>query len=729
LAGLALWALATAAAGAQPAAPMSTGAPIGADAADTPVVFGADAYYPPLSLVDENGEPAGFDVELFREVARGAGLEPRIRLGDWDRIVQDFEAGRIQVIPVPITEARRARYLFSTPYLYGNLLVFGRRGARFVDRAERLRGHRVAAHSSDVAADVLRRIPGVTLVPVRVEGNALLEVKHGRADYALVAGFVGHEAQRRYHLRDVVALSPPLRHYEYAFAVLPHNRDLLPRINAGLERAGSRGEHDRLFRTWLANLDPQEDVYRSGMLRGAWLALPALAMVAVLAVWWRRARRRSILEAASRAQAEARIEHLAFHDGPTGLMNANGLERALGPWIARGTPFVLVRVELADLEAIEAITGREFIHALVQRAARRLADEATDGCIARVGHHAFVAVAQPAETEPDADAAMRRMVRAVTHLIELRGIPVQLECHAGAALFPAHAGHFDGLLSAAHLACSAARERTGSGRVYDRRLSPDPRNLSLLADLRTAIREGSLGFALQPKISLASRAVTGAELLVRWTHPVHGPLSPGAFVPAAERTDVISDMTLYLAARAAERCSAWKRQGIALRLALNVSANDLGDARVVDGLTTLCSGVADQLILEVTETAVMRDPAAAFEGIRRLRASGMQISLDDFGTGSASLTYLRQMAPDEVKIDRSFVSGLLESDADRSIVRSTIALAHSMRAVVTAEGIEDEATLEWLEAAGCDNAQGFFIARPMTPDAFERAYVEALRTP
>jgi EAL domain-containing protein (putative c-di-GMP-specific phosphodiesterase class I)/ABC-type amino acid transport substrate-binding protein/GGDEF domain-containing protein len=695
---------------------------VGDRPAATPVVFGADAFYASLDTIDANGDPSGFDVELFREVARHAGMRPEFRLADWDWTIAEFEAGRVQVMPMPITEARRRKYLFSTTFLHRNLMAFGRPGAAYVDSIDDLRGYRVALHQSDIAADAVNGMPGVTPVPVRIEGAALLEVKQGRADYALVPMFIGYEAQKRYRLKDVVAVSTPMLHYEYAFAVMPANRHLLPRINEGLNKAGSNGDYDRLYRKWLANLVSEREAYRSGVEKGVWFALPALAMVGVLLIWWRRARRVAIREAGSRARAEAHIEYLAFHDAGTRLLNPNGLERATLPLIDRHAPFVLIRAELEEVDAMEAITGREFIRSAFGELARRLGDAYSAGRVARIGPQAFIVVVAGVEGADRAEAEARALVHRLAAPMEVAGLPVQFECRAGAALFPLHGAQFDALLSAASLACAAARQRSAACLVYERSLAPDPRTLTLLAELRAAIGDGSLGFALQPKIDLASGAVTGAEMLVRWTHPVHGPLAPMAFVPAAEKTDVIGDMTLYLAGHAISLCREWKRQGRALKLAVNISVNDLSDARVVGGIAELCGGIGDRLILEVTETAVMRDPHSALAAIRRLRTHGIHISLDDFGTGSASLTHLRQMAPDEVKVDRSFVGGVLESEADRAIVRSTIDLAHSVGAVVTAEGIEDAATLDWLAAAGCDQVQGYFIARPMPVDAFIEFY-------
>jgi EAL domain-containing protein (putative c-di-GMP-specific phosphodiesterase class I) len=218
--------------------------------------------------------------------------------------------------------------------------------------------------------------------------------------------------------------------------------------------------------------------------------------------------------------------------------------------------------------------------------------------------------------------------------------------------------------------------------------------------------------------------VPDAELLVRWVHPVHGPLAPSAFLPLAERERVIGDMTLYLLRHAATHCSEWRELGHGLTVSVNISANNLGDRTLLDALVEAAGVAAPSLLLEVTETDAMDDPAMIAKAVVKLRRRGIRISIDDFGTGHSSLTKLRLLKADEVKIDRSFVAGLVQSPSDQAIVLSTIQLAHAVGAHVTAEGIEDDATLEWLAQAGCDYGQGFGLARPMAPEEFARLLAE-----
>lgn len=276
------------------------------------------------------------------------------------------------------------------------------------------------------------------------------------------------------------------------------------------------------------------------------------------------------------------------------------------------------------------------------------------------------------------------------------------------------------ILLAAAVALLALRRRPAS-RTAPRSAPPRPRptDPALLAELRQAIADGdALGFALQPKQDLHTGRWLGAELLVRWNHPRLGPLEPDDFVPFAEQAGMIGELTLHLVRRGMAQCRDWPVTGDSLHVSINVSANDLADPRLVDAIIEAGRGGGPGLMLEITETEVMREPERVAEALPRLRAHGIRISVDDFGAGHSSLVNLRRLAPDELKIDRSFVVGLSSSHSDRAIVRATIHLGHELGARVAAEGIEDEATRSWLRDAGCDAGQGFGIARPMPPERF-----------
>jgi EAL domain-containing protein (putative c-di-GMP-specific phosphodiesterase class I)/ABC-type amino acid transport substrate-binding protein/GGDEF domain-containing protein len=666
------------------------------------VHFGADMDYSPFSRLDAQGEPSGYDIELFKAVASHAGLDPDIRLGTWQRVRSDLDAGELDVVPMLVTDARKRHLLFSEPYLRFYHLAFGPKGGKYVGTLSELAGARVAVQRAGMAWEYLHNTPGVRIVEVNNEPDALRAVAAGEADYAIVPTYIGYEAQRRLQLGNIVALSPAFYETSYAFAVAQDRPDLVPKLNAGLREAMRSGEQQRIYINYLANLTPTQDSFRSGLFRAAWAVVPLAAMAIVLLVWWRRARQRSI--------------NLEYFDPVTQVLNRRGFRRCLGELILQRKPFAVVRLDLQEIGAVDAMAGPAFVDDLLRGLADRLKAESTH--VAKVDDRGFqVAVQCPTS---DAGAAsnpeltqnlMQHLLDTIKARIEVAGVPMELVASAGAAMYPAHGDTPDLLMRAANLATEEAMQRPGAAVLYHQSLAPDASRLTLLTDLRAAIRDRTLGHALQPKLDLRSGKICGAEMLVRWKHPQHGDLPPADFVPLAERTGVIGEMTMYLIEQAIAHCRDWQAQGLDLTLSVNVSVNDLSDAAVVDHIVKAAQDVRGQLMLEVTETAVMRDPETAFAAVERLRAGGLRISLDDFGTGNASLTYLRRLAPEEVKIDRSFITGLLASEADQRIVRSTIQLAHAVNAVVTAEGVEDKGTLAWLREAGCENAQGFGVGK------------------
>lgn len=702
------------------AARRPAGAARASETADHVVRFQADHDYPPFSLKDPNAEATGYDVELFRDVAARAGLPVQIVLDDWQAVQRRLGSGDVDVVPMLVTPERKQRYLFTQPYLQRYHLVFGHRGGDFIRSIDELIGRRVAVQHAGRAWEALTSSPGIRIVAVDKEGDTLRAVADGRADVAVAPAFIGLHAKRRFGLDGIVPLSPPLLSGDYAFALPKGREDLKRRLDKGLELAFRHGSAERLYMHWLGNVTPQRETYRSGMMVGLWLVIPLLGVATFFLCRWR-----SVCVMADRAMqlqhtAEREATRLRHHDPVTGAANAGGLRGHLDELIGKAVPFGLIRIDLLDFHLTESITDHVFADRLLQRVGERLRTDSGRPVVASVGRGTFYLVCFDALEPRSAIQAMHELLLLASRQVEIDDVPLEPSCAAGAALFPQHGNDPATLMRAATIACAVATGIPGSGVVYEPGLDPDPRNLTLLSDLRRAIVESSLGFALQAKQELRTGRICGAEMLVRWDHPLYGTLLPADFVPLAERTPVIGEMTLYLIDRAVALCRDWSAEGLAIDLAVNVSANDLIDPRVVAGILERVRGISGCLVLEITETAVMRDADRALAAVGALRAEGVRISLDDFGTGNASLTYLRKLQPDEVKIDRTFIVAVADSAADQAIVRSTIELAHSLGATVTAEGVEDAATLHWLREAGADAAQGFGVARPEAVASFRQ---------
>jgi EAL domain-containing protein (putative c-di-GMP-specific phosphodiesterase class I) len=248
------------------------------------------------------------------------------------------------------------------------------------------------------------------------------------------------------------------------------------------------------------------------------------------------------------------------------------------------------------------------------------------------------------------------------------------------------------------------------------------RQITLIRDLRRAPQMGGLQLHFQPKVDLAQSRVYQAEALLRWNHPVYGAVSPGEFIPLAERTGSIQLLTAWVIEAVLRQLHIWNGRGLYMEVSLNISAEDLAgltlEQRVADLLQRYVIP-SNQLVFEVTESAVMRDPERALAMLHRLRSLGIRLSVDDFGTGYSSLAQLRRMPVQELKIDQSFIRELDDTCGDAVIVRSTIDMSHALGLKVVAEGVEHGETRDLLRAWGCDTLQGYFFSRPLPADAFE----------
>jgi predicted signal transduction protein with EAL and GGDEF domain len=334
--------------------------------------------------------------------------------------------------------------------------------------------------------------------------------------------------------------------------------------------------------------------------------------------------------------------------------------------------------------------------------------------VARLGGDEFGLILRDA-ADPEARLAQLREV--IDQEVDVSGLPVSVEASIGYVLAPDDGSQVDELLQRADVAMYVAKSQHAGVARYDPADDHyDAANLGLVVELRHAIDSEQLVLHYQPKTNLANGRVEAVEALVRWQHPVHGMLAPDRFLPLAEQTDLIDKLTDWVLRRAVTDLAAMGEAGAGLSVAVNVSARSLARLdfarRVVVALTE--RGLPPpRLIIEVTETALLADPARAALILTELSRAGVRVSLDDFGCGQTSLGYLSSLPVHELKIDKSFIGDMLSNPAHAAIVRSIVDLGHNLALRVVGEGVESMDVLDTLKATGCDVAQGFLFARPM----------------
>lgn len=429
--------------------------------------------------------------------------------------------------------------------------------------------------------------------------------------------------------------------------------------------------------------------------------------------------------ALSHMEQEAKVKELAYNEPLTRLPNRAALQSFTADVLAGSNPdadrLALVLMNLNQFRDINDSLGHQNGDVLLQRVAANLRYVlAMSGQVASLGGDEFAILMPRIQTDSEVQQVLEQVAEALQHPMNVAGIPVRVEASFGVAVYPAHGETLDVLWQHADVALRTAKERGENYVVYSKGIDHyDPQRLALLGELRAGIENDELELHYQPKIGLASGRVNGLEALVRWKHPSRGLIYPDTFIPLAEQTGLINPLTTAVVAKALRQGVSLLANGTKLELSVNLSARNLHDPSFCPDLLRLVSEVGfplSQLTLEITESAIMADPERAKNALEGLNASGIHLSMDDFGIGQSSLTYLKDLPITRMKIDKSFVMQFSEP-RNRAIVRSAIDLGRNLGFQVTAEGIEDEHTYAALRDLGCHVGQGYYFGKPMPPDA------------
>jgi diguanylate cyclase len=416
-----------------------------------------------------------------------------------------------------------------------------------------------------------------------------------------------------------------------------------------------------------------------------------------------------------------RYEAMALEDDLTGLGNRRLLaDRAAQAFATPGATPVLMLIDLNRFKEINDALGHARGDELVQHVAAALRAACAPGTAFRLGGDEFVVLYEDAAALPPLERVARRLLDAIEGPYPIAGVPITVE----AALGIAHTGlgHLDDLgklLAAADAAMyTAKRDRTLVEVWSPARSIARTGDLAIQSELRDAIARRELVLHYQPLYDAHDRTIASLEALVRWEHPGRGLLSPGAFLPQAERSEIIHPMTEYLLAEAVRQAASWHRSGWTVPVAVNLAAPVLASDRIVEVIDQALRSAElppEALIVEITESAVMTRPEEAAERLRAIRRLGVRIAMDDFGTGYTSLALLSQLPLDELKLDRAFVMRI-HHQQEHVIVEAVTRMANGLGLTLVAEGVEDEATAQTLTAIGVGLLQGYHLSRPAPAD-------------
>ena len=426
---------------------------------------------------------------------------------------------------------------------------------------------------------------------------------------------------------------------------------------------------------------------------------------------------------------EKQTNYVNTHDPLTDLPNRalfyDRAERAIVSANAQNQLLSILLIEIENFKDVYDTLGRNSSDLILKQVSTRLQGVSRErDSVAKIDGNVFGILLADIVNLTGAEQLARYIQKAMESPFIVERLQVAVHSNVGIVHFPEHGEDVDTLVQKAGVALRMAHTSNNGYAIYESSFdNHSPQRLTLMSELRHAIERGGLELFYQAKVSIQTGELYGAEALLRWNHPTHGFISPDQFIPMAERTRMIKQLTIWVLKQAFRDCADWRKQGIEIKISVNLSAKDLHDPELPD----LIAGVAasagikpEWIMLEITEGSVMNDPESALEIIERLHRMGYQFSIDDFGTGYSSLAYLKKMPLTELKIDRSFVMDIMNSENDATIVKATINLAHNLGLHVTAEGVESKEIMAKLKDYGCDVAQGYYLNKPLSVTDFNQ---------
>ena len=426
-------------------------------------------------------------------------------------------------------------------------------------------------------------------------------------------------------------------------------------------------------------------------------------------------------------QTISQLKYLADYDPLTGLANRAQLTERLRQLLSeqkKPVEAALLRVNVDGFEEINNALSYSNGDELLRQLGTRLQEALPQAeMIARLDGDEFgIIVAQKSVAEISTKIA-RDIQGALKAPFVIGGLPLDVHASIGIAIGPMHASDAENLLRRADMAMRAAKRSSAGYMVYSRAVDfYDPQRLTLMGELRHAIEHDELSLYYQPKVSIRTGRTVGVEALLRWHHPERGMVMPDQFIPLAEKTGAIQQLTEWVLQHAVSQAVAWRRAGIDIAMSLNLSARNLFEPTFPERIMAIINKTEiaqGSLVMEITESALMADPARAREVVLALSQQAIRFSIDDFGTGYSSFAYLKHLPVSEIKIDKLFVFSLIKDPDSASIVRAIIDLGKNLGISVVAEGVEDQQVWDELAVLGCDQAQGYFLSRPQPSHEME----------
>lgn len=693
------------------------------------LTFAGSKYYPPLEWSDDT-EARGFIRELEALMAKTTNTPHKIQLSQWSDALDSVLSGKADVVALIPSETRSQLYDFTQPFYYIAHGIFSHSDGPQFGSFEQLNGHTVAVvekafGEEKVKEAVRQRKLDINVLTVATELACVSVVANRQADACIEVMVSSNHLARMYDL-PVEMTSPPIWPQPYVFAVKKGNTKVLNLLNQQLAEVVVSGAYISLYKQWAKELEWRPLNYWE-RIRDLALLLSALLLIAGLAIAWSLTLKRQVDKRTRELQQELKISnalrlqisHQATHDFTTDLLNRRAFFELLDKELVKlkrkpRHALSVIAIQVTNIADIITAFGYESALHTLNHVANKLRN-VENSVAGHFGSGHYILSYDGAERAQAIIRELKKPITDTSNVIEPLlsfGITQLMPSEIARSQVTSEIDASE-IVRRAITALAYATKKRLPWYEYTSSIDPESDNLRLINEF---YRYGCEHFVLhyQPQLCATTGKILHAEALVRWNHPTLGMIAPYKFIPLLENSGMIHIVTRWVIEQAVAMIQRNHLETQGYILSVNITTRDLIDEGFVDFVKSVTRDIKpSSLILEITESDLFDDASRAKRAITELRDIGVQFAVDDYGTGYSTLSYLNDLAVDEIKLDRSFVANIVVNERSRKIVKSTIDLAHELGLVIVAEGVEDKETLETLKALHCDRIQGYLIAKPM----------------